>query len=84
MTPGWPTSWPMAEMSRVRASEGEIRDARGDVDRPDVDFVAEVVVSAGEPFGLDVTGIAAGVEEAVAFENVVVEYDGSAPIWSKR
>lgn len=74
----------MAEMSRVRASEGEMRNARGDVGEPDVDFVADVVVAAGEPFGLDMTGIAAGVEEAVAFENVVIEYGGSEPIWSKR
>ena len=77
----------MAEMSRVRASEGEMRDASGDDgDDGDVDFgvVSDVDEAAEGPLGLDVAGVAAEIEEIVAFDNVDVEYGGSAPIWSRR
>ena len=74
----------MAEMSRVRASVGEMRDASDDVNGSGVNFVADVGAILGEPFGPDAAGVADGVEEAVALDKVVEEYGGSAPIWSKR
>lgn len=42
LTPGWPTSWPMAAIMRVRASIGVRREAIGDFDDGD---------AAAEPYG---------------------------------